>query len=215
MSTHVNTERVQFADVKAATLRSLDFIVPRLLPGGKRQGDEWVALNPTRSDSKLGSFSVNLKTGVWCDFAMGDKGGDIIDLYVYIYGGTNIQAKNALAEMLNVQASAGSTPSTRVTTTKPGVTAALAESRVAPSVFPPRTKPDDKGKPFFVVAGDDGPPSRKDEVRRHVYHRGGVAVRVKIIKESGKSRALAGHPNQHHWNGDNHVLIRHGSHTCA
>jgi hypothetical protein len=187
MSAH-QTDRVEFADVKAATLRSLDFIIPRLLPGGKREGDEWVVRNPTRNDNKPGSFSINMRTGVWSDFAYpSDKGGDVIDLYVYINGGTNIQAKSALAEMLNVQASA--TPSVRVATTKASTTAALAESRVPPSVLPPRTKPDDKGKPFFVVAGDNGPSPRKDEVRRHIYRRGGVSVRIKIIKESGKARA--------------------------
>ena len=40
--------RIDFADVKKeATLRSLDFVIQWLLPGGKRVGDEWVARNPT------------------------------------------------------------------------------------------------------------------------------------------------------------------------
>jgi len=177
-----------FQDVKDATLRSLDFVIPRLLHGGKRQGDEWVARNPTRDDSKPGSFSVNMKTGLWGDFAMGDTGGDIIDLYMYLNGGTNIQAKNALADMLNVQAR-GSTPSTTVATApKPVVTAALAESRVAPAAFPPRTPPNEKGKPVFVVAGEEGPPAR-GEKRRHVYRQGGVPVRAKIMKDQGATNA--------------------------
>jgi hypothetical protein len=188
MSTKVSSERVQFADVKAATLRSLDFIIPRLLPGGTRQGDEWVVRNPTRSDNKAGSFSVNMKTGVWSDFATGESGGDMIDLYVYINGGTNIQAKNALADILNVQSSAGATTGPPPNH-KPNVTAALADSREAPPAFPPRTQPDHKGKPLFVMAGDDGPIPRKDELRRHIYRRGGVSVRIKIIKESVKARA--------------------------
>ena len=49
--------------------------VRRYLPDGKKKGNEWVALNPTRSDSSLGSFSVNLNTGEWADFATNDKGG--------------------------------------------------------------------------------------------------------------------------------------------
>jgi hypothetical protein len=178
---NTNSGLVDFADVKAATLRSLDLIVPRLLPGGKRQGDEYVVRNPTRSDNKPGSFSINMKTGVWSDFATGDSGGDMVDLYMYVHGCTNIQAKNALADMLNVQAGTGSTPTPKPKP-KPIVTAAPAESREAPLAFPPRTQPDEKGKPFFVIAGDDGPTPRKDEVRRHVYRRGGVAVRIKIIK---------------------------------
>src|ERR1700728_4195071 len=100
--------RIDFADVKDATLRSLGFIIQRLLPDGKQVGDEWVVRNPTRNDSKPGSFSVNMRTGVWADFATGASGGDMIDLYVYLNGGSNIHAKNALADILNVQARSGS-----------------------------------------------------------------------------------------------------------
>jgi hypothetical protein len=188
------SERVEFADVKAATLRSLSFIIPRLLPDGKRVGDEWVVRNPTRNDNKPGSFSVNMRTGVWADFGMGDdhKGGDMIDLYRYINGGTNLQAMKALADMLNVRAGAKSTTAP-APKPKPIVTAAPADSRVAPSVFPPRTAPDEKGKPSFTIAGDDGPKPRNDEIRRHVYRQGGVPVRIKIIKvikKEGDPRAF-------------------------
>lgn len=184
--------RVGFADVKAATLRSLDYIVPMLLPGGKREGDEWVVRNPTRNDNKPGSFCINMRTGAWSDFATGETGGDMIDLYIYINGGTNIEAKDALADMLNVQAGARSTTAPPP---KPKllVTAAPADSRVAPAVFPPRTEPDDKGKPSFTIAGEDGPKPRNDEIRRHVYRQGGVPVRIKVIKvikKEGDSRAF-------------------------
>ena len=101
MNAHVHPEHVDFAAVKAASLRSLNFIIPSLLLGGKRVGDEWVARNPTRNDAKPGSFSVNMKTGVWSDFATGESGGDMIDLYVYLKGGSNIQAKDALADFPN------------------------------------------------------------------------------------------------------------------
>jgi hypothetical protein len=195
MSTYASSDRVEFADVKAATLRSLDFIIPNLLPGGKRQGDEWVVRNPTRNDNKARSFSINMRTGVWSDFATGESGGDMIDLYRYINGCTNLEAMKALAGMLNVQAGASSTPSTSVTTTptKPIVTAAPADSRKAPTVFPSRTEPNEKGKPSFTIAGEDGPKPRNDEIRRHVYRQGGVPVRIKIIKvikKEGDSRAF-------------------------
>lgn len=133
------TARVDFADVKAATLRSLDFIIRQLLPGGKRVGDEWVVRNPTRDDKKAGSFSVNLKTGVWCDFATRESGGDVIDLYVYLNGGSNVQAKDALAEMLNVQARSGSTSNDPATPPQrsPAATAAPSELHEPPRVFLP------------------------------------------------------------------------------
>jgi Family of unknown function (DUF5906) len=179
--------RIDFADVKAATLRSLDFIIPRLLPGGKRVGDEWVVRNPTRNDSKPGSFSVNMRTGFWSDFATGDKGGDMIDLYVYLNGGSNVQAKDALAEMLNVQARSGSTGNASLPPKRSAAsTAAPGEFREPPAAFPPRTPPDNDGKPGFVVAGDEGPPARNNELRRHVYRKGGVPVRIKIVKKDKK-----------------------------
>jgi hypothetical protein len=179
----------EFADVKAATLRSLDYIIQRLLPGGKRQGDEWVVRNPTRADNKAKSFSINMRTGVWADFATGETGADMIDLYQLINGGTNVDAKNALAEMLNVQAS-GERPAAKVEVApKVVITAAPAEARTPPITFPPRTQPDKDGKPFFEVAGDEGPKPRADETRRHIYTQGGVPVRIKIIKTSGNARA--------------------------
>jgi hypothetical protein len=179
--------RIDFADVKAATLRSLDFIIPTLLPGGRRQGDEWVVRNPTRNDSKPGSFRVNMRTGVWSDFATSESGGDMIDLYVYLKGGSNIQARNALAEMLNVQARSGSkSKSTTPPKRSAAATAVPRDLHEPPKGFPARTPSDKDGKPAFVVAGDEGPPARGKELRRHVYRQGNTPVRIKIIKKDGK-----------------------------
>jgi len=54
------------------------------LPNGRQEGDEWSALNPTRDDKKLGSFKINLKTGVWMDGATEDAGPDVVSLYCYL-----------------------------------------------------------------------------------------------------------------------------------
>ena len=62
--------------VAAAALGSIDTVLNHWLPGGKREGHEYLPLNPKRSDSKPGSFSINLNTGEWADFATGDKGLD-------------------------------------------------------------------------------------------------------------------------------------------
>ena len=57
------------------------------LPNGKQRGSEWLHLNPRRTQDKhVGSFSVNLDTGVWGDFANGDGGADAVSLYAYING---------------------------------------------------------------------------------------------------------------------------------
>ena len=55
---------------------------------------------------KAGSFKVNLRSGVWCDFATGDKGGDVIDLQAYLEGKSKLEAARDLATMLNVQSTA-------------------------------------------------------------------------------------------------------------
>lgn len=46
----------------------------KLLPNGELQGKQYVALNPTRYDRHLGSFTINTETMVWTDFATNDKG---------------------------------------------------------------------------------------------------------------------------------------------
>ncbi len=58
--------------VAAVALASIERILSRWLPGGKQNGHEYQAINPTRTDSKLGSFSINCNTGAWSDFATDD-----------------------------------------------------------------------------------------------------------------------------------------------
>jgi hypothetical protein len=59
-----------------------------------------VALNPTRSDTKSGSFKINLKTGKWGDFATGDRGGDLIALWAYIKDIGQYEAMKQLKTLL-------------------------------------------------------------------------------------------------------------------
>lgn len=68
------------------------------LPNGKRQGTEYLPVNPTRADAHPGSFSINLKTGEWSDFATGDKGGDAVSLFAYINGTTQKEAAQSILE---------------------------------------------------------------------------------------------------------------------
>ncbi len=55
------------------------------IPGGKQEGSEWVAVNPTRGDSKQGSFKVNLDSGKWADWADDAAGNDVVSLYAYLF----------------------------------------------------------------------------------------------------------------------------------
>ena len=63
-----------------------------LLPGGKWQSGEYVVLNPTRNDSKAGSFSINGSNGKWSDFAIGEAGNDLIGLTAYVKGIAPLEA---------------------------------------------------------------------------------------------------------------------------
>jgi hypothetical protein len=88
--------RIDFAHINDAALPLLPAICARLLSDGHRVGTEWVAKNPTRLDRQPGSFSINLKSGQWADFATDDKGGDPISLVAYLAKTTLAQAGDAL-----------------------------------------------------------------------------------------------------------------------
>ncbi|MDU9390516.1 DUF927 domain-containing protein [Pseudomonas sp. zfem002] len=108
-----NSRHPTFAQVKAASLAAIDRVLAHWLPNGKRVdgGKEYTAPNPTRTDKRSGSLKVNLAKATWCDFATGDKGGDLIDLVRYLDRGTDVEACNKLAAFLGVEA----TNSTNVT----------------------------------------------------------------------------------------------------
>ncbi len=89
-----------FTEINALALASLSALLNRWLPDGITQGHEYVALNPTRIDRKRGSFRINIHTGCWADFATGDKDGDIISLAAYLFGLSQIEAKNQILKML-------------------------------------------------------------------------------------------------------------------
>ena len=88
--------KIDFTQVKNSLQGYEEGIVRRLLPTGKKAGNEYIALNPTRNDKNLGSFRINTRTWKWADFAMGDRGGDIISLYAYIKGINQLTAAKEL-----------------------------------------------------------------------------------------------------------------------
>jgi hypothetical protein len=81
----------------------LPALLARWLPRAHRRGHEWVALNPRRADRHPGSFSINIATGRWADFATGDKGGDLVSLAAYLGGSTQREAAVRLSRMLGVR----------------------------------------------------------------------------------------------------------------
>lgn len=98
---------IDFPTVNRAALAALPALLGRWLPDGKKQGHEWVSRNPKRGDRKPGSFSVNLNTGRWADFAEADaRGGDVISLAAYLAGVTQYEAACKLAKMLGLKGGA-------------------------------------------------------------------------------------------------------------
>lgn len=96
-------DRIDFKAIADAALRRADSLVPEWLPGGSHAGPEYKALNPMRADGKPGSFSINLNTGKWGDFATDDKGKDLVSLYAYLFTeGDNGLAARELAEKLGI-----------------------------------------------------------------------------------------------------------------
>ena len=96
--------RVDFGAVNRAALASLPALLRCWLSDGRREGQEWVAINPRRDDRHLGSFKVNMKTGRWADFATGDRGGDVVSLAAYLAGISQTEAARHLAKMLGIAA---------------------------------------------------------------------------------------------------------------
>jgi len=71
---------IDFKGLAAAALGRAEQLLEAWLPEGKRAGHEYQACNPTRGDASAGSFSININTGCWGDFATDDAGGDLVSL---------------------------------------------------------------------------------------------------------------------------------------
>ena len=74
---------MDFDSLSTALLSQIRMLLPGWLPGGKLKGNEYVcsSLNGGKGDS----FSVNVTSGVWADFATPHiRGGDLISLYAAI-----------------------------------------------------------------------------------------------------------------------------------
>jgi hypothetical protein len=92
-----------FDAINRAAMAALPAVLSRLLPGGKRDKHEYVALNPRRADRHAGSFRINMRTGKWADFATKDRGGDPVSLVAYLEDLSQPKAARLLAKMLGVR----------------------------------------------------------------------------------------------------------------
>ena len=93
-----------FVAVNQAAIGKIRDLAEGWVSKSRLSGANLVMLNPTRADKHLGSFCINTQTGVWAEFATDDRGGDIISLYAYVHGLTQIDAARELADHLGVDA---------------------------------------------------------------------------------------------------------------
>lgn len=97
MTLHFEIQRI--AD---AALQQADHLLADWLPDGTRKGKEYWPTNPVRGDRQPGSFSINLHSGTWHDFASGDKGGDLVSLLAYLRGCRQADAARMIAQQLGL-----------------------------------------------------------------------------------------------------------------
>ena len=89
-----------FEKLHRDSLSYLPAILQRLLPDGRVEGHEYVALNPRRADTKHGSFKVNLRTARWADFAVNIHGGDVVSLAAYLLVLSQREAAEVIARII-------------------------------------------------------------------------------------------------------------------
>lgn len=77
-------------------------ILERWLPGGKRQGKEYVVRNPNRDDAHLGSLSIEIASGKGGDFATGETFGDYVGLVAFTEKSSMSEAAEALSGFLGM-----------------------------------------------------------------------------------------------------------------
>ena len=87
---------VDFKAIAGALAARAEQLVPQWLPNGRRDGHEWKIGSLAGEAGK--SLSINLRTGVWADFASDEKGGDLLSLYAAIEGLSMLEAARRLAD---------------------------------------------------------------------------------------------------------------------
>lgn len=98
-------KKLDFKKINSLALAQAEAIVSRYAPGGKLNGREWVVRNPNRNDGKPRSFSINVDTGLWSDFALeggGTGGNDLVSYVAYVLRLSQGDAFKTLANYLGV-----------------------------------------------------------------------------------------------------------------
>lgn len=141
-------------------------ILDRWLPGGKRQGKEYVVRNPNRDDAHVGSLSVEIASGKGGDFATSETFGDFVGLVAFADKCSMSEAAEALAEFLRIPANAAPPVQTPAAAPKEKKTwrPLLPVPEGAPA--PPKAHPK-RGMPSTIYTYTDGADALLGYVWRH------------------------------------------------
>lgn len=101
---------INFPAIAAVAVVHAAELVPRWLPSGTREGNEWISCNPKRDDANPGSFKINLLTGNWADFATDDRGSDLISLAAMLHDISQTEAATYLAAAIGLESPANGIP---------------------------------------------------------------------------------------------------------
>lgn len=114
---------IPYAEIARHALMCAESLLGRWLSDGARMGHEYKARNPLRADNKVGSFSINIITGAWGDFATNDAGKDLISLYAYLEGLEQWEAAIEVADQIAFSLPDGCRPKEKQATarTKPAI----------------------------------------------------------------------------------------------
>lgn len=116
---------IKFDALARELLGRAESLCEQWLPGGKKQGKEYVCGSVRGGEGS--SCSINLTTGKWADFAGGEKGGDLISLYAAGNDMDNGAAAIAIARDYGLEDIAGIQP----------LREGAAAPRTAPKPLPP------------------------------------------------------------------------------
>lgn len=93
---------IDFSKISEIALANSLFLLRSWLPDGIEYGSQWVCRNPRREDRTPGSFTINHRTGVWKDFAIGQGGKDLIALKAYLEELSQSDAAKAILRELDL-----------------------------------------------------------------------------------------------------------------
>lgn len=92
---------IDFDAINAAALKQYPDLLAGWLPGGSVHGAEYQCGDATGGPGH--SFSVNIRTGVWKEFAGGPGGSDPVSLYAHILGLSMRDAARQLAAEIGIE----------------------------------------------------------------------------------------------------------------